>query len=173
MPRRLKPSGSSHNKGKTGTYSSQGHLPRQSREGNPVIYAAPVERRGTGWALFGGSAAWAGWRGEFRDAGICWTWLGLDLGSAESAVAEGRASGPAAVPGLPAAGSCFPCASGLSWYLSQTLPAWQGKKKKRLFALSPCPVVCRKRLSLTANTLWRKDEFWAVPWGWAKKGCAH
>jgi len=29
------------------------------------------------------------------------------------------------------------------------------------------------RLSLMANTLWSKDEFWAMLYGQAKKGCVH
>lgn len=61
-----------------------------------------------------GAAARAGWRGIFRDGGMCWIRLGPGFVSTESAADDGRAGGPVVVSEFPVAGSRFPRALGLS-----------------------------------------------------------
>lgn len=164
VSRRLKPSCSSHNKGETGTHSLRGHLLRKSGEGSPVIYVAPVERQGIGWALLEVpqprlgrevalvvlGCAGPGWIRALDPLG--WRWPREELPAA------GRAAGAALslrfgtrlVPKL-----SFICLTG---------------QRKRLFTPSPCPTVTATGSACQQTFCGARTSFGLCFGDWQRKG---
>lgn len=103
-----------------------------------------------------------GWRDGFGDAGMYWTWLGPGFGSTELVVAEERAGGPAAVPGLSAArAAAFPALRGLAHTRAELyLP---GRANKEAFCQVPALQVLQQAQPASERCAARM--LWSMLWG--------
>lgn len=121
--------------------------------------------QGTGRALSEVPQPRVGWRG-----GMYWTWLGLGFSSTELVVAEERAGGPAAVPGLSAArAAAFPALRDSAHTRAELyLP---GRANKEAFCRVPALQVLQQAQPASEHCAARM--LWSMLWGWAKKSSVH